>query len=109
MLTGDSKGQWVMTRNRQTAVGMTEGDMPMNLTWTSIAVGVVLFLLAVGIPYWLTHRRLHPREHIDADTYLDVKDQAAEDVTPEQPAHSARHVSAGTQPIGQPRRTDRRR
>jgi hypothetical protein len=81
----------------------------MGLTWASIAVGVFLFLLAVGIPYWLTHRRLRPREHVDADTYLKAKDQAAEDVIPEQPAHSARHVSAGTQPIGQPRQDGERR
>jgi len=29
----------------------------MDLTWAAIAVGVVLFLLAVGAPYWLSHRR----------------------------------------------------
>jgi len=80
----------------------------MGLTWAAIAVGVVLFLLAVGIPYWLTHRRLRPREHVDADAYLKAKDQADEEVIPEQPAHSARQVSAGTQPIGQPRRAGRR-
>ena len=34
----------------------------MDLTWAAIAVGVVLFLLAVGIPHWLRHRRLHPRD-----------------------------------------------
>ena len=61
------------------------------------------FLLAVGIPYWLTHRRLRPQEHVDADTYLKARDQAVEDVPLQQPAHSARLVSAGTQPIGQPK------
>lgn len=81
----------------------------MDLTWAAIAVGVLLFLLAVGIPYWLTHRRLRPREHVDADTYQEAKDQAAEDVIPDQPPHSARHVSTGTQPIGRPTRADQRR
>jgi hypothetical protein len=78
----------------------------MALVWVAIAVAVLLFLLAVGIPYWLSHRRLHPREHVDADTYLEAREQAPPDVVPDQPGHSARHVSTGTQPIGQPRPED---
>jgi hypothetical protein len=81
----------------------------MDLFWTSIGVGVLLVLFAVGIPYWLTHRKLHPREHADADTYLEAKDEAAEDLIPDQPAHSARHAQTGTQPIGQPRPADKGR
>jgi hypothetical protein len=81
----------------------------MALFWASIGVGVLIVLLVIGIPYWLTHRKLHPREHVDADHYLEAKDQTADDLIPEQPAHSARHAPTGTQPIGQPRRADRRR
>ncbi len=78
----------------------------MTLMWAAIAVAVLLFLLAVGIPYWLSHRRLRPREHGDADTYLEAKEHAAPDVIPDQPGHSARQVSTGTQPIGRPRPED---
>jgi hypothetical protein len=75
----------------------------MTLMWAAIAAAVLLFLFAVGIPYWLSQRRLHPRAHADADAYLEAREHAAEDEVPDQPAHSARHVSTGTQPIGQPK------
>ena len=78
----------------------------MTLVWVAIAVAVLLFLFAVGIPYWLSHRRLRPRERTDADTYLEAKEEAAPGVIPDQPGHTSRQVSTGTQPIGQPRTED---
>lgn len=41
----------------------------MALFWVAIPVALLLFALAVGIPYWLSHKRLHPREHTEADAY----------------------------------------
>ena len=77
----------------------------MALFWVTIPVALLLFALAVGIPYWLSHKRLHPREHFEADAYLDTKDRADESVLPGQPGHSGRNISVGTQPIGRPRPT----
>jgi hypothetical protein len=81
----------------------------MNLFWAAIGVGGLLFLLAVGIPFIVAHRRLRPQEHVDADTYLDAKEQADEHAIPDQPASSTRHAAVETKPIGVPRRPGRRR
>ncbi len=81
----------------------------MTLTWAAIAVGVLLFLLAVGTPFWLSHRRLHPHEHTDAHTYLGARDQADESALPEQPPPSGWVTPTGTAPIGIPRRAGWRR
>jgi hypothetical protein len=43
----------------------------MGLAWGSLAIGLVLVVLAVGIPYFLTHRGLrHPRDVSDSHAYL---------------------------------------
>jgi hypothetical protein len=81
----------------------------MNLFWAAIGVGVLLFLLAVGIPFVVAHRRLRPHEHVDADTYLDAKDQADENLIPERPSSSTRHAAVETKPVGVPRWAGRRR
>jgi hypothetical protein len=43
----------------------------MGLAWGSLVIGLVIVVLAVGIPYFLTHRRLrHPRDVSDSHGYL---------------------------------------
>lgn len=42
--------------------------------WTGIIVGLVIVALAVGIPYFLTHRTMHdPYDRSEGSTYLEGK------------------------------------
>jgi len=47
----------------------------MGMFWASIAIGLLLVALGVGIPYWLTHRGMHPSDPAEAQAYLDAKDE----------------------------------
>ena len=43
----------------------------MGLAWGSLVIGLAIVVLAVGIPYFLTHRRMrHQREVSDSRAYL---------------------------------------
>jgi hypothetical protein len=42
-----------------------------GLAWGGLAIGLVIVVLAVGIPYFLTHRRTRePRDVSDSRAYL---------------------------------------
>jgi hypothetical protein len=42
-----------------------------GLAWGSFAIGLVIVALAVGIPYFLTHRRMRdPHDVSDGRSYL---------------------------------------
>jgi hypothetical protein len=47
--------------------------------WISIVAGLLIVLLAVGIPYWLTHRRLRPHDLTEGQAYLDATGKTPED------------------------------
>ncbi len=75
----------------------------MALFFVSIALGLLIVAVAVGLPYWRTHRRM--REHYDkteARGYLRAKDRADEGVLPDQPARPAKQVPVATRPAGTP-------
>jgi hypothetical protein len=43
----------------------------MGLAWGSLVIGLAIVVLAVGIPYFLTHRRMHhPHDVSDSRAYL---------------------------------------
>jgi len=45
-----------------------------GLVWASILGGLVIVILAVGIPYLLTHKRMRsPHDHSEAQAYLRTK------------------------------------
>ena len=42
-----------------------------GLAWGGLVIGLVVVALAVGIPYFLTHRRMHdPHDVSDSRAYL---------------------------------------
>lgn len=58
--------------------------------WISIAAGVLIVLLAVGIPVWLTHRRMHPYDLTEAQAYLDATGKTPEDAAVGRPGRRFR-------------------
>ena len=84
----------------------------MTLFWVSIVVAVIIVLLAVGIPYLLTHRRMNPRGS-EARAYLDATGKTPEDAAlgrPGRPSRRSRRpgrrsqaaASRGDQQAGRP-------
>lgn len=53
--------------------------------WISIAAGLLIVLLAIGIPYWLTHRRLRPHDLTEGQAYLDATGKTPEDAAAGRP------------------------
>lgn len=49
----------------------------MGIFWASIPIGLAIVAAAVGIPFWLTHRGMRPEDPVDAQAYLDAKDEMA--------------------------------
>ncbi len=46
----------------------------MGLVWGGIVIGIVIVALAVGIPYFYTHKRMRePRDLSDSRAYLAAK------------------------------------
>lgn len=79
----------------------------MTTLWVSIVVGLLIVLLAVGTPYWLTHRRRgrhHDLSHAhhdlsDARAYLDATGKTPEDAAAGRPGRRwRRRSSAGRRP-----------
>ena len=68
----------------------------MALFWTSIVVGVVIVALAIGIPYYITHRRLRPHDTAKAGDYLDARDEMAAAAAPEPAGPNICRECAGT-------------
>jgi hypothetical protein len=63
----------------------------MTVFWTSLAVGLVIVLCAVGIPYWHTHRRMRePHDLTEARGYLDATGETAEDAAVGRPGRHQR-------------------
>ena len=45
--------------------------MGSGLAWGALAIGLAIVIMAVGIPYFLTHRRMRePRDLSDSHAYL---------------------------------------
>jgi hypothetical protein len=66
--------------------------------WISIAAGLVIVLLAIGIPYWLTHRRLRPHDLTEGQAYLDATGKTPEDAAAGRPGRRFRGGAAGRLP-----------
>jgi hypothetical protein len=50
--------------------------------WVAIILAVVIVGLAIGIPYFLTHRRMADHyEHAKSEAYLEATGRTAEDVS----------------------------
>lgn len=62
--------------------------------WVSIFAGLVIVLLAVGIPYWLTHRRLRPHDLTEGREYLDTTGKTPEDAAAGRPGRRFRRRDA---------------
>jgi hypothetical protein len=46
----------------------------MGLVWGGIVIGIVIVALAVGIPYFYTHKRMRePRDLSDSHAYVAAK------------------------------------
>ena len=53
----------------------------MTVAWVAAAGGLIIVLLAVGIPYWHTHRRMSEQHDPgEAQAYLDATGRTASDV-----------------------------
>ena len=73
------------------------------LFWISLAAGLLIVALAVGIPYWRTHHRMrNPHGLAEGRRYLDAKENADEGVLPDQPPRPERQVAVATRPAGEP-------
>jgi hypothetical protein len=44
--------------------------------WAGIPLALAIVALAVGVPYWLTHRQLRPYDHSEGRAYLRARDEA---------------------------------
>ena len=54
--------------------------------WIAIVLAVVVVCLAIGIPYFLTHRRMKDHfEHDHSEAYLAATGRSTEDVAQGQP------------------------
>jgi len=52
----------------------------------SIVLGLLIIVLAIGIPYWLTHRHMRPQHDAgEAQAYLEATDRTAEQVAAGEP------------------------
>ncbi len=75
----------------------------MALFFVSIALGLVIVAVAVGLPYWRTHHRMRePYDKTEARGYFDAKDKADEGMLPDQPGRPARQTPVATRPVGIP-------
>jgi hypothetical protein len=74
--------------------------------WISIVAGLVIVLLAIGIPYWLTHRRLRPHDLAEGQAYLDATGKTPEDATAGRPGRRFQKGNAGKLPRVHPGGSD---
>jgi len=59
----------------------------MTTFWISIGLGLLIVLAAIGIPLYLTHRKMYPHHNLsDASTYLDSTGRSAGEVAAGKPA-----------------------
>lgn len=57
--------------------------------WVSTVAGLVIVLLAIGIPYWLTHRRMRPHDLSEGRAYLDATGKTPEDASAGRPGRQS--------------------
>jgi hypothetical protein len=71
---------------------MKEGHLVMTpAVWIAIILAVVVVGFAIGIPYFLTHRRMKDHfEHDHSETYIEATGRTAEDVSSGRPGRSWR-------------------
>jgi hypothetical protein len=68
--------------------------------WAGIPLALAIVALAVGVPYWLTHRQLRPYDHSEGRAYLRARDEAPEGALPEEPGQPVAQRFSGTAPTG---------
>jgi hypothetical protein len=60
----------------------------MNAAVGSTLLGLLIVILAVGIPYWLTHKRMRPQhDPAEANAYLEATARSKRDVAKGRPSH----------------------
>jgi hypothetical protein len=71
----------------------------MAAFWVSIPLGLLIVLLAVACPYWLTHRQMRPPyDQSEAREYLDATGKTPEEAATGRPRDRGRpdNYSNGT-------------
>jgi hypothetical protein len=67
------------------------------IVWMAVILGVIIVALAVGIPYYLTHRRMsEPIDHGPGEAYLEGIGKSREDVDAGRRGHPWRKRSSST-------------
>jgi hypothetical protein len=62
----------------------------MTTVIVSVIIGLIIVLAAVGIPYWMTHRRMHPHHDLSgAQEYLEATGKSPEDAAEGRPGDPA--------------------
>jgi hypothetical protein len=74
---GNGSGQrWRAARGRR-----SRKELSVTVALAAVIGGLVIVLLAVGIPYWLTHRRMSAQDdRAESAAYLEATGRTAEDV-----------------------------
>jgi hypothetical protein len=73
----------------------------MTAFWVSIPIGILIVLLAVGWPFWLTHRRMRPHyDSTQAQAYLDATGKTPQDAVEGQPGSKDWQNADGSQSWG---------
>jgi len=68
----------------------------MTAVWISVLIGVLIVLLAVGVPYWLTHRRMRAHyDHSEGSAYLEATGKTPEDAAAGRPGSGIRGPEDG--------------
>lgn len=67
----------------------------------SVVIGLIIVLAAVGIPYYLTHRRMHPHHDLsEGQAYLEATGKTPEDAIAGRTGRSSRrNPAAARQPM----------
>ena len=66
--------------------------------WISIFVGLLIVLLVVAIPLWLTHRRMQPHDLSEGQAYLDATGKTPEEAAAGRPGRLFRRNGTGKLP-----------
>jgi hypothetical protein len=68
--------------NRKNAANPNEaGQIIMSSAIGAVPLGVLIVVLAVGIPYWLAHRHMRPQHHpAEMQAYAEATDRSAEKI-----------------------------
>ena len=99
MVSFAPEGQRTLSEKEPSHMKLLKGGTIMTALWVAIPVGMLIVLLAVAIPYWLTQRRM--REHHDlseAYEYLAAIGKTPAEAATGQPGRLQWQRAAGEKP-----------